>query len=130
MILPIKNRVDWGLIRQQKQTQINRDNTYKNLHRVDYDYKVGDNFMFTKHTEYKYERPYMGPFLITQCFTNSTVNLQCGPTEIRYNTRRIKPYKYDTKVEDSNSKIFIMISSYDHQLYTFVLTIKSWKKGI
>ena len=27
MILPIKHRVDWELVHQQKQTQINRDNT-------------------------------------------------------------------------------------------------------
>ena len=27
-----------------------RDNTRKNGHRVDYDYKVGDNFMINKHT--------------------------------------------------------------------------------
>ena len=24
--------------------------------------------MLTKHTAYKYETPYMGPFLITQCY--------------------------------------------------------------
>ena len=40
--------------------------------------------------------------LITRCFTNGTVNLQYGPTKIRYNIRRIKPYKYDTNVEDIN----------------------------
>ena len=32
------------------------------------------------------------------------VNLQCGPSKIRYNIRRIKPYKSDTKVEDISSK--------------------------
>ena len=42
----------------------------------------------------------MGPFLITQCFTNITVELQYGVTKIRYDIRRIKPYKFDTKVED------------------------------
>ena len=50
MIILIKNMVDWELMRQQKQAQINRDNTRKNRHRVDYDYKVGDNTMLTKHT--------------------------------------------------------------------------------
>ena len=61
-------------------------------------------------------------------FTNGTVSLLCGLTEIRYNIRRIKPYKYDTKAEDPNSKICLMMSAYDLQLYTFVLTIKAWKK--
>ena len=50
MILPIKHRVDWELILQQKQTQINRNNTQENKHRVDYDYKIGDNVKLTKHT--------------------------------------------------------------------------------
>ena len=42
--------------------------------------------------------------MITQCFTNGVVNLKCGVTDIRYNIRRIKPYKSDTKVEDISSK--------------------------
>ena len=60
--------------------------------------------MITKRTEYKYETPYMGPFLITQCFTNGTVSLKCGTIEIKCHIRHIKPYNSDTKVEDSSSK--------------------------
>ena len=60
--------------------------------------------MLTNHTAYKYGTPYKGPFLITQCFTNGTVLLQYGAIQITYNIRRIKPYKYDTKVGDFNSK--------------------------
>ena len=104
MILLIKHRVDWELICQKNQTQINKDNTRENRHRVDYDYKVGDSVMLTKRTAYKYETPYTGTFVITRCFTNGTVNLQCGPTKIGYNIRQIKPYKSDTEVEDYNSK--------------------------
>ena len=59
--------------------------------------------MLTKHNAYKYGTPYKGSVLITQCFTKDTVNLQCGPTKIWYNIRRINPYKLDTKVKDSNS---------------------------
>ena len=60
--------------------------------------------MLTKNTAYKYETPYKGPFLITQCWKNGTVNLQCGLTEISYNIRQIKPYKSDTKFEDISTK--------------------------
>ena len=102
MILPIKHMVDRELIRQQKQTKINRYNACNNKHRVDYEYKVRDKFMLTNHTAYKYETPYEGPFVITQCFTNVTVNLQCGAIQIKYNIRRTKPYKLDTTVEDFN----------------------------
>ena len=59
--------------------------------------------MPTNHTAYKYERPYNGPFLITQCFTNGAVKLQYGATQITYNIHCIKPFKLDNKVEDSNS---------------------------
>ena len=108
MIIPIKHMVDQELIRQQNKTQVNKDTIRKNRHRVDHNYKVIDNAIITKHTAYKYETPYTGPFFITQYFTNITVNLHCGTKKIRYNIRHIKPYKSDTKVEEISSK---MISS-------------------
>ena len=49
----------------------------KNNKRVYHNYKVGDKFMLNNHTEYKYETPYKGTFVITQCWTNVTVILQC-----------------------------------------------------
>ena len=42
MILLTKNKVDWELIRQRKQTQINKDNISENIKRVDHNYEVGD----------------------------------------------------------------------------------------
>ena len=42
--------MDWELICQQKQTQIIKDKIHKNRHRVEYDYKVGDDIMINKHT--------------------------------------------------------------------------------
>ena len=88
--------------------QINKYNIRENRQRLYHDYKVRDNVILTKHTVYKYETPYTGPFFITQYFTNITVNLHCGTKKIRYNIRHIKPYKSDTKVEEISSK---MISS-------------------
>ena len=96
--------MDWELLRQQKQTQTNIYNTRENKHRVDYDYKVGNKLMILNCTAYKFERPYKGPFVITQCFTNGAIMLQCGAIKIKYNIHRIHPYKLDTKVEDFNPK--------------------------
>ena len=84
----------------EKSDANNKDNTRKNIHRVEYGYKVRDDVMLTKHTAYKYEIPYTVPFLITRCWINGTVSLKIVAKEIRYNIRRINPYKYDTKVED------------------------------
>ena len=85
----INHKLDWESIRQRKQAQINKYNISENRHRVDHDYKVGENIMITKHTEYKYEPTYTSPFVITQRFINSMVNLQNGAIKIRYNIRRI-----------------------------------------
>ena len=68
MILLITNMVDLELICQKKQTQLNKDNTRGNRHRVEYGYKVGDNVMLTNHTAYKYETPYKVRFLIKKVF--------------------------------------------------------------
>ena len=60
--------------------------------------------MLHKHTAYKDETPYTGPFVITQFFTNITVNLEGSAIKIMYNIRFINPYKYDTNSEDINPK--------------------------
>ena len=60
--------------------------------------------MLLNHTAYKYETPYKGRFVTTQYFTNGTVMLKYGVTQITYNIHRIKPYKLDTKIEYFNSK--------------------------
>ena len=58
--------------------------------------------MINNSAVYKYETPYKGPFLIKQRCTNGMVALKCGVIKIRHNIRCIKPYKYDTNVEDIN----------------------------
>ena len=71
--------------------------------------------MLTKNTAYKHETPYEGPFAIIRCWTNVMVSIKIGTTEIRYNISRIKPYKYDNKVEDFTSKICLIMSAYNIQ---------------
>ena len=74
--------------------------------------------MLTNHTAYKYETPYKVPFVITQCFTNGTINLQYGATQIKYNIRRTKPYKLDTKAGDYDS-----INMYDTVSIRFTIHV-------
>ena len=59
--------------------------------------------MLNNHTEYKYETPYKGPFVITHCFISGTVMLKCVVIQIMYNICRISTYKLDNKVEYFNS---------------------------
>ena len=91
MILPIKHTVCWELIRQRKQTHVNKYDIHKNKLKFDYDYKVGDNVILTNQSAYKYKLPYKVTLVITQCFTNGTVNLQCGPIISMYTISRINP---------------------------------------
>ena len=53
MILPIKYEVDWELMHQRKQAQINNDDNRENRNRVDYGYKVIDEVVLANHTIYK-----------------------------------------------------------------------------
>ena len=85
MIIPIKHKADWELLRQQNQTQMNKDNKRKNNKRFHHDYKIGDKFMLTNNAAYKYETPYNGPFVINQCWSNDAVTLQCSANKIRHN---------------------------------------------
>ena len=128
VIIPKKHRVDWELIRKQKQTKINRDNACKNKHTVDYDYKVGDKVILLNHTAYKYETPYSGTFLITKCFTNGTVMLQYGTVQMTYNIRCIKPYKSDTKFEYFNPKNIDDTVNVQRDIHILLYEAKAWNK--
>ena len=68
--------------------------------------------------------------MITQYWTDGTATLQYSPIQIMHNIRQIKPYTSDTNVEDINPKICMTMSTYYHQLDTYVLNIKAWKQVI
>ena len=51
MIILIKHKVDWELIRQWKQNKINKGDIRENKNWVDHDYKVGDKVMLNHHAE-------------------------------------------------------------------------------
>ena len=69
------------------------------MKRVDHDYKVGDKVMINNHAAYNYETTYRGPFVITQCWNNGTIKLQCHETRIRYSICRMKPHTSDKNIE-------------------------------
>ena len=102
MIIPRKHKVDWELICQRNQTKINKDNIRENIKIVDHDYKVRDKVMLNNNAAYKYETPYKFPFVIKPFWTYGTVILHCGSIKTMYNIRCIKPYTYDTNIEDIN----------------------------
>ena len=69
-------------MRQRKQTQINKYNIRENHKIVEYDYKVVYKVITYNNYAYKYETSYNRPLVLTRCFTNDMVTLQCGAIKL------------------------------------------------
>ena len=75
---------------EKRQHQINQDNARENSKRVQHDYSVGDQAYIIKDGIYrKLEKPHLGPFPITQIYTNGTARVQRGAVNERVNIRRL-----------------------------------------
>ena len=122
--------MDCEILRQQKQTQINKDTIRENNEIVDHDHKFGDKFMLTNNTAYKCETLYNNTFFITQIWNNSTVTIQYGATKTIHSIRCIKPYISDTNVEDVNIKNVNDTSQHMITRYILLYFIKDCKQGI
>ena len=93
MLLNIKFEPNYQTIWQQKQTRINYDNIRENNKRVSHDYKVNDHAYILRDGHYrKLEGDKLGPFRITEIFTNGTVRIQKGLVNERINIRRLTPH--------------------------------------
>ena len=93
MIFNMKSIINWKEVSLRKQTQVDKDNQRENKKRVEHDYQVGDRAYITKDGIYrKLDGPKMGPFRITNLFTNGTVRIQRGIVNERINIRRLEPH--------------------------------------
>ena len=87
--------------------------------------------MIDNYAAYKYETPYKGPFLITQCWTNGMATVQYGEAKIRYTIQCIKPYTYDKTLKILTPKLNIdNITLGKYQLHTYVFILKIGTKYI
>ena len=93
MILNIPLLVDFELLRQRRQTLIDKNLIRANSKRVDFDYQLGQQALKLVFDKKKLDLQAEGPYLITRVHTNGTVviRLSADVTE-RINIRRIKPY--------------------------------------
>ena len=99
MILLIKHKTYWELRCHRNQAQINQYNNNKNSNILHHDYKVRDKLMCTNNTSFEYKTPHVGPFEITQFWTNGTIILQYGEIKIMNIICLIKPCISNTNVE-------------------------------
>ena len=93
MLLNIGFEPNYEQVWAQKQWRINYDNVRKNAKRVNHTYSVGDYAYVLRDGIYrKLEGDKLGPYRVTEVFTNNTVWLQKGIVNERINIRRLTPH--------------------------------------
>ena len=93
MILPFKVEVDWHMLKQRRQAEINRNNARENKNRVEHEHKPGDKLMLRNEgTLRKLSAPREGPFKVLKVNNNGTLRIQRGAIEETVNIRRCTPY--------------------------------------
>ena len=89
MIFNVKHVADWEAITQCKQKMINENNTRENAKCLKYTYKIHDKVLLERHDAQKYESPYLGPFEVTDVFTNGTITIKKGASYEQVNIGRL-----------------------------------------
>ena len=77
---------------------INHNNARENRKRIEHIYKVNDQVLLDRYDARKYESPYLGPYKVTEVFTNGTVTIKMqkgkkGSVYERVNIRRLSPFR-------------------------------------
>ena len=94
MILNIPLKVDFELLRQRRQTLIDKNLVKANAKRIDFDYQPGQQAYKLVHNPRKLDDRWTGPYPITKIHVNGTVRLQLSEhVSERINIRRIKPHR-------------------------------------
>ena len=84
---------DWKAIGKRRQSAVDQNIHHENKRRADFDYAIGQKVTIRKDGVLrKAENKNIGPYVITQVFTNGTVRIQRGSVSERMNIRRIGPY--------------------------------------
>ena len=92
MVQPVTYVAEWKLIRNRKQTLIDKNNIRENSTRVEFDYIVGQRvLLLNTDIHRKMDNPTQGPYEIVQVHTHGTISIIHGPIIERVNIRRIRP---------------------------------------
>ena len=94
MFLDIPLIADIMAITSRREMLINNALLRANRKRISYDYAVNDDVLLQATEPAKMNPRWLGPYTITQIYTNGTVRIRLSPmvTE-RVNIRRLKPYR-------------------------------------
>ena len=103
MMLNVKHLVDWHYMQTRRQRIASENNARENARRISHEYKVGDKVLKArgnpsnkKEISATLQKPYEGPYEITNVWNNGTVTIRRtvrgGAVFERINIRRIKPF--------------------------------------
>jgi hypothetical protein len=93
MIFNMKTLINWKSLSVKKQMSTDKSTLRENSKRLDYDYTVGQQVYIVRDPPYrKIEGPKLGPYEITEVFTNGNVRIQRGFVNERINIRRLEPH--------------------------------------
>ena len=93
MLFDIPYIADWSEIGKRRQQQVDRSNKNENKKRIDFDYRIGTKVVLINDgIHHKAEDKNIGPYLITEVFSNGTVRIQRGTINERINIRRLSPF--------------------------------------
>jgi hypothetical protein len=97
MIFHQQAKIDWQLLKCQRNIQANANNKKENKNRVPHDYKVGDLVLivqkpYERKRKTKIKTPTEGPYPITRTYSNGNVRIQRGHYEEDISIRRLRPY--------------------------------------
>jgi len=79
MLLNIPLIVDFELMRQRRQTLVDRNLLRANAKRIDFDYQPGQLVLKEAPADCKLDQQAIGPFPITMIHTNGTVVIRLSP---------------------------------------------------
>ena len=117
-ILPIAYIDNLRYISQREKAQRDKYGICKKSTRTDHDYRVGDQILIRRKSEFKYKSSFQGPFKIVQTWTNGMVTLRVGAVSSRINTRYIKSYNTE------NTECHIILQSKQYiciYIYTYMV---------
>ena len=93
MMFNLQTLVDWKHLSLKKQQSTDVATLRENKHRKDYDYQIGSQVYIVKDGIFrKLDSPKLGPYPVTDVFTNGTVRVQQGPVNERINICHLEPH--------------------------------------
>ena len=93
MLFNLKSLINWKELSIKKQALVDKANLRENIKRVDYDYQVNNKVYVIKDGVYrKLDALKLGPFLVTDVYTNGRVRIQRGNVNEQINIRRLEPH--------------------------------------